>query len=141
MPFDETEQKRRYQREWLIKRREAWLEKNGPCARCGSWKELQLDHKDSGKKVSHKIWSWNEKRRTAELAKCQVLCSGCHRLKTEANLESNYKLPREKVAQIKALYARGWGSHRQLAREFGCSHAQIRRIVTGKQRADVEPAR
>ena len=35
---------RRYQREWMQRRRQAWLAENGPCVRCGSWDRLEVDH-------------------------------------------------------------------------------------------------
>lgn len=69
---------RSYQREWIAKRRREWFAANGPCVRCGSSECLELDHRDSSSKVSHKIWSWSKTRREAEIAKCQVLCRACH---------------------------------------------------------------
>ena len=33
-------------------------------------------------KVSHRIWSWSEKRRLEELDKTQVMCYSCHKAKT-----------------------------------------------------------
>lgn len=78
MPYADPERQRRYQREWVAKRRRIWLTKNGPCVRCGSAKNLQVDHIDRLQKVDHKVWSWSAKKRESELAKCQVLCSDCH---------------------------------------------------------------
>jgi len=75
-----------YQRKWLRKRREEWFSKNGPCAKCGSKEELELDHIDPATKVDHSVWSWSEERRLAELAKCQVLCGKCHKEKTAASV-------------------------------------------------------
>lgn len=82
MGYANPERQRAYQRRWLQKRREAWIEDNGPCAKCGSWDDPQVDHVDPGTKVSHNVWSWSKARREAELAKCQVLCSSCHFKKT-----------------------------------------------------------
>lgn len=78
MPCRTREEQRAYQRAWLARRRKAWLEANGPCARCGSRENLEVDHIDRTQKVSHHIWSWSAVRRDAELAKCQVLCQSCH---------------------------------------------------------------
>lgn len=39
---------------------------------------LQLHHLNPEEKDSHKIWSWSQKRREAEIAKCIVLCWPCH---------------------------------------------------------------
>jgi hypothetical protein len=52
------------------------------CAVCGSTKRLELDHIDPSKKKGHSVWSWSEKSRQEELAKCQPLCYVCHLKKT-----------------------------------------------------------
>lgn len=78
MPYKDKETLLKYQREWTAKRRKEWFENNGPCNKCGSWDNLELDHKDPKSKVSHKIWNWSESRRLAELVKCQILCRVCH---------------------------------------------------------------
>lgn len=72
------EKKRSYQRDWWHRRRTAWLAANGPCAICGSSYKLEVDHLDPAAKVSHRVWSWSESRRKAELEKCRVLCQKCH---------------------------------------------------------------
>ena len=82
MPCKTKAKQNAYQLNWMRKRREAWFEHNGPCIACGSPNNLELDHKDPKTKSDHKIWSWSKKRREEELAKCQVLCIECHRLKT-----------------------------------------------------------
>ncbi|MGW5635712.1 HNH endonuclease [Streptomyces sp. NPDC003832] len=56
------------------------------CVRCGSTERLELDHIEPGAKVTHRIWSWSAERRATELAKCQPLCAGCHRSKSDAAL-------------------------------------------------------
>lgn len=75
--------RRDYQLEWMRKRRTNWLLANGPC-KCGSWERLEIDHINPGSKVNHRIWSWTDEKREAELAKCQVLCFVHHREKTAA---------------------------------------------------------
>ena len=77
-------QQRKVQREWIATRRRKWLTANGPCNICGSWSQLEVDHIDPTTKIDHKVWSWTEIRRLAELAKCQVLCRTCHLKKTMA---------------------------------------------------------
>lgn len=91
MPIKNLEKKRAYQNQWMQDRRMAWIEKNGPCKSCGSTEDLEVDHINPEEKVSHRIWSWSEERRTTELKKCQVLCSKCHAIKTEAWYEKNRK--------------------------------------------------
>ena len=82
MGFKDPLEQRKYQREWRAARRSQWFEENGPCKRCGSTIDLELDHIESTTKVSHKIWSWAAPRQLAELAKCQVLCRHCHLAKS-----------------------------------------------------------
>ena len=82
MPCATIEEQRRYQREWLQRRRLAWLDAHGPCAKCGSDVDMEVDHIDPALKVDHKVWSWTEERRAEELEKCQVLCGKCHDAKT-----------------------------------------------------------
>ncbi len=81
MPYADPQAQRVYQREWIARRRiEYFADKC--CVECGATEELMLDHIDWRDKISHKIWSWSAERRSAELAKCQVLCWPCHRTKT-----------------------------------------------------------
>ena len=54
------------------------------CVRCGSTESLEVDHIDPALKVTHSVWSWSIPRRDIELAKCQVLCTVCHKAKTKA---------------------------------------------------------
>lgn len=73
---------RKYQRRWLSARRQAWFRAHGPCVRCGSWDDLEIDHIDPKTKITSVVWSWAEKRRDRELLKCQVLCHRCHVMKS-----------------------------------------------------------
>ena len=82
MPFKDKAVLQEYQRTWRRRRRRAWF-RGKRCAKCDSRRRLELDHIDPAKKVSHKVWSWSEKRREAELAKCQVLCAKCHKAKSQ----------------------------------------------------------
>ena len=78
MGYVDKEKQKEFQREWLKKRRAKWLSENGPCKKCGTWENLHVHHKDPKLKISHRVWSWAETRRLAELAKCEVLCCPCH---------------------------------------------------------------
>lgn len=82
------EKQRRYQREWMRKRRKEWFDANGPCKSCGSWNNLELDHIDPEHKITHAVWSWSEERRLIELAKCQALCETCHKKKTKEQVST-----------------------------------------------------
>lgn len=78
MPYADPDKQRAYQREWTARRRDEWLA-DRECVDCGSTDRLEVDHVDAAQKVSHRIWSWSNERRLAELAKCVVRCAGCHR--------------------------------------------------------------
>lgn len=82
MPYADPDTQRRYQRQWAQNNRRRWLSENGPCAKCGSDKDMEVDHIDRTKKISHRVWSWTKDRRDEELRKCQVLCGSCHKEKT-----------------------------------------------------------
>ena len=82
MPYKNKDEQKSYQREWKARNRAEWLNENGPCVLCSSWKELQVDHVDRNEKVDHRVWSWSKARRARELKKCQVLCTDCHKKKT-----------------------------------------------------------
>lgn len=71
---------------WLKRRRDTWFAENGPCVKCGSSIDLELDHIDPTLKINHNVWSWADERRLAELAKCQVLCHLCHKAKSDREL-------------------------------------------------------
>jgi hypothetical protein len=69
--------KREYQRRWIANRRAEYLA-GRTCVLCGAADDLEVDHLNAEHKASHKIWSWSRARLEAELAKCVVLCRGCH---------------------------------------------------------------
>lgn len=84
------DKKREYQRKWIAQRKAEYF-KGKTCTKCGTSDDLQLDHIDRTKKVSHSIWSWSQVRREAELDKCQVLCIPCHRTKTNDDVYGDWK--------------------------------------------------
>lgn len=102
-----------YQRIWVQIRRGFWLWQNGPCAVCGSWKELEVDHVDPSTKSAHPrdLWSRSEARRSKELAKCQVLCGLHHKIKTR----------REKTKPL--IHGTVHGYRRKCCRCSGCRRA------------------
>jgi len=136
MPYADPAVQREYQRQWAARRRaEYFIDKS--CVVCGSTDRLELDHVDPAMKVSHSIWSWSKGRRDAELAKCQILCKTHHQIKTKENLEYSHGeahghtiLSDEQALQIRAIYAEGVVSLRNLGQQYGVSHYAIWRIVT-----------
>lgn len=79
MPLGTKEEQREYQRKWWADRRLTYFA-DKECTRCGSKMNLRIHHVDKTIKESHKIWSWCDSRREAELAKCIVLCDRCHKI-------------------------------------------------------------
>jgi 5-methylcytosine-specific restriction endonuclease McrA len=83
LPYRNQEKQREYQRIWIQQRRARGVaEAGGECLDCGSAERLQFHHKDPSQKVSHKIWSWRDGRMREEIAKCELLCVGCHQKRT-----------------------------------------------------------
>lgn len=78
MPCPSREEQQAFQRRWLADRRNAFFADRA-CVKCGATDDLHLHHRDPSQKESHRIWSWTEERRDAEIAKCDVLCGPCHR--------------------------------------------------------------
>jgi len=82
MPYADKEAQKEYVRKWAAKRRADFFDGKS-CVRCGSVDRLELDHIDRNTKVTNSIWTFSEKRREQEIAKCQVLCYTCHKEKTK----------------------------------------------------------
>lgn len=72
------EEKRKYQREWMAKRRKKYISKMGACFFCGTYENIEIHHIDPETKKDHKIWSWSEKRILHELKSCVAMCKSCH---------------------------------------------------------------
>jgi len=77
MPYKDKEKQKDFQKKWIRERREKALD-GKKCVKCNSTNELRLHHKEPGKKVDHKIWSWAPERFKREMAKCEWLCLPCH---------------------------------------------------------------
>lgn len=73
--------------------RQEWVDANGPCVKCGSSVDLEVDHIDRSQKAYNPraLWSLaeNNQKRIDELAKCQVLCEKCHKEKTREESKTN----------------------------------------------------
>ena len=78
-----------YMREYMLKRyharrTEAIQTLGGSCASCGSTKGLEFDHvdpEDFGLSIG-KMWSCSEAKFKQELTRLQLLCSNCHKEKS-----------------------------------------------------------
>jgi len=133
MPYKDKEKQLKYQNEWAKRRRIAWLKENGPCVKCGSWDELQVDHKDASKKVTHRVWTWSEKRRQDELASCQVLCAECHKEKSSKEKARGTRQGKSIFSEADVLRIRQLASEGmtqvEIAKEFSSNRKTIHDIV------------
>jgi HNH endonuclease len=79
-----TEQMREYMRVYRQKRMDDARQRlGGRCVECGSETDLQFDHIDPASKITAltKMLHWSKEKWETELAKCQLLCGSCHRIK------------------------------------------------------------
>jgi len=133
----DPEERRRYNREWMRKRREAFF-RDKVCVKCGSSKDLELDHINPSTKISHCVWSWSEPRRLAELAKCQVLCHPCHVVKSVENGDlargNKHGLSIFTEEQVLRIRERMKDGEKQIsiARSMGVTKQSINDIARGK---------
>jgi len=134
MAYKDPEEQRRYQRQWVAKRRSDYL-RDKSCVKCGSTEQLEIDHVDAKRKVHHTIWSWSKARREKELAKCQVLCRKHHKEKSEASLDGTYAFDVALIAKVHTLRTQEKMSIRQIASVTGMSSSHVHRIVHGESRA------
>ena len=140
MSYKDKRRQAEYQTEWLNRRRLEWLAIHGPCAACGSWDRLEVDHVDPDKKVTHRVWSWCKDRREAELKKCQALCFTCHKKKSIAHFVPlmsglrnwNARANPAMVRKIRAQAASG-DSLATLVRRHGLSKTTVASIVRGER--------
>jgi 5-methylcytosine-specific restriction endonuclease McrA len=96
MAFKTKERALEYAREYIRARRTAWIVENGPCNVCGTYIDLEVDHRDPSTKSpklirgnTGKVWYWPASERLEELKKCQVLCKSCHLEKTKKEHTKN----------------------------------------------------
>lgn len=88
MPYKDKTKQQEFQKQWLRKRRQKWIDEHGPCIDCGSKNNLEIDHIDPETKDpalrlgSGKMWGWAKEKLDKELLKCVVRCRSCHLQKT-----------------------------------------------------------
>lgn len=64
------------------------IKRQGQCVDCGikDWRVLDFDHLDADTKIAcisdTHATHWGRKRIDAEIAKCELVCSNCHRIRT-----------------------------------------------------------
>jgi hypothetical protein len=134
----------------MKRRREEWVLEHGPCVRCGSWEDLEIDHKDHEQKLFNVSGLWslaaNNPRRIAELAKCQVLCHVCHVAKTNDSgvrvaptgiRHGLTHLTEQDVWDIRRRRAAG-ETYRELAERFDTGSTAIKDICARRSWKHVE---
>lgn len=140
MGYKDPNKQRQYQLAWMHRRRDDWIQANGPCS-CGTWDNLEVDHIDASTKTMDPagIWSRRQEVRDAELAKCQVLCADCHKAKKRINQEqprgensSSAILTAAQVSEAKELYSKGDVTFRELGERYGVHRDTVRYAVRGK---------
>lgn len=95
MTSEEREAYNAYMRDYMTRRyhrrRDAAIEAlGGRCVECGSREDLELDHVDPSTKsfeIGKILSTGSEAKVEAELAKCVLRCSSCHRTKTAMELD------------------------------------------------------
>ena len=87
--YNERTYQRIYQRQRYRRLREKMFHLLGDsCDRCGSKKDIQIDHRDPKRKKFDfsKNWGRPWKVLVEELKKCQLLCRSCHKKKTSKEI-------------------------------------------------------
>lgn len=132
--YSDPEMQRKYQREWIRRRRESHL--NGRrCELCGTGSELEVDHivplAVRPRPMRHRIWSYSDERRETELAGTRVLCRRCNR--AESYRAIGYPGSKLDVAAVKAIRAEiGTTPINELASRYGVRPEAVRDAATGK---------
>lgn len=121
-----------------------------PCADCGKkyhYCVMDFDHREGETKLFNLSSAWSQKGQDKveqEVAKCDIVCSNCHRMRTynrarhskKAELATpprkNGKLTFEQIDQIFKLHATGQYTNKQIAAWFGVDRSHISHILAGR---------
>lgn len=87
MPYADKDRNRECKRLWRRAKRAAWMSER-VCVQCGATEQLEIHHIDPATKITSAMWDRNQEFLDTELAKCEVLCRACHRVKTTAYLRA-----------------------------------------------------
>jgi 5-methylcytosine-specific restriction endonuclease McrA len=135
------EQAAAYAREWRARRRRRAIELlGGVCARCGTTENLEIDHSDRDKdprlkKSGGALWSFSWEHIEKELAKCQALCTDCHKTKTRteaARGEQKVQLAKLTEAAVIAIRASSL-TDKQLSIRYGVGPSAIWKVRNRKR--------
>lgn len=123
MPYKDPNKQKEYQRNWVKSRRLKFM-RNKVCADCGEGTNLEIHHNVPDTKVSHKIFSWSEKRFKSEIKKCSILCNECHKYRTF--LQRSILSDSESLELVDLRHTEGLG-FKKLAKHFGIGDHNILR--------------
>ena len=110
MPYKTSEAKNAHQRNWYEKNKEMYIERNrlakaekrayiqdlktktacADCKRYFHYCQMDFDHLEDKVTEVGKLVGWGWSKLLAEIAKCDIVCANCHRLRThkrQADLE------------------------------------------------------
>lgn len=116
----------------------------GKCVICGTTEQLEFDHIDPTTKkfAISKLLNVSHQAAIDELDKCQLLCNGCHKIKTKKNKDGySSRAKGERVSSavlteqivIAILIKRKSGSTlTELVREFGYKKATIYAVISNR---------
>lgn len=83
-PLDLKIARKRWKKSRLLRNKEkkrVWISENGPCVKCGSWNQIEIDHIVPVGRRNYDnvdIFGWAPERLKKELQNCQCLCNACH---------------------------------------------------------------
>lgn len=112
-----------YMRQYMLaryhqRRREAIVLLGGKCIDCGHTDDLEFDHVIPKEIDIGKVWSYNKDRFIAELNKCVLRCSSCHKRKSRkydwnivehgGGVSGKNRCKCELCRKRKAEYMRNW---------------------------------
>ena len=134
------------QNERIRRIRQQWLDENGPCCHCGSIYNLEVDHIDPSTKdprlvAKHKtsqqqnLWYWSKERREIELSKCQVLCQGCHKIKTREEQRKEVCVNGHQMTPYNTVTFPGKPNTRECRECRNASNLRYKAVVQTRRRA------
>jgi len=87
MPVKDKAAYNEYMRQYMLRKYHKQRKKiikalGGKCQKCGSKKNLELDHENKDTKMHDVARCWSEVVWKEEIKKCQLLCKSCHTIKS-----------------------------------------------------------
>lgn len=133
--FADATKRNEYFREYMAnryrtKRDQAIKELGGKCSRCGSKKNLHIDHKNRKNKEIRMsdIHSVSDSKVKKELKKVQLLCSDCHKEKSRESWDFSTPKPRHGTYWMYRRHncrcARCMKAYKEKMKEYRANHKE-----------------